>query len=236
MTRTHPIARVLALTATVAALAACAAWLLTGCGTPGEAHSAGPAPTASAPVRLWPGQKSATTPPVEPGPQAGERVPGIPARPDGNIHALSALDIVRAEIEARPHTYSGADGMDDDTARKILACTEPGPNCPLRVPQYHDLTGNGRDDLVVGFDMAEGSVGLRAYTLDAEGHLIRILATSDVPFSVEVAGRELIVRSPAQLAGYETRYVWAWDAALHSMRLARQEIRKIHPTPADRSS
>ncbi|MFD7662157.1 hypothetical protein [Streptomyces sp. NPDC059788] len=225
-----------------AAPAAGLALLLCGCGASGQALVARPAATASAPVRLWPDRPKPEHPAGRPEPAAPDRVPGIPRAPGGDIRALSPLAVVQAEVAAHPGVVTGGDGMYAATARRIAACTGIGaPGCPLREPCFHDLTGNGRDDLVIGFEDTpgdggsgggttggsgdDGSLGLRVYTLD-HGVLVRILSTHVRPLSVEVAGRELIVREPAELPGYENRSVYAWDAALRGMTLRREEIRR----------
>ncbi|WP_050512512.1 hypothetical protein [Streptomyces rimosus] len=219
-----------------AAPAAGLALLLCGCGAQGKALVAGPAATASAPVRLWPDLPAPERPTGRPDPPAPDRVPHMPAVPDGDIRALSALAVVQAEVAAHPGVVTGGDGMYADTARRITACARIGaPGCPLREPRFHDLTGNGKDEMIVGFEdrpdggsAADASLGLRAYTLD-HGVAVRILSTHVRPLSVEVAGREVIVREPAELPGYENRSVYAWDADLRGMTLHREEIRRVRP-------
>ncbi|WP_199930639.1 hypothetical protein [Streptomyces sp. CB02923] len=262
-----------------AAPAAGLALLLCGCGAPGEARAAGPAAAASAPVRVWPDRPAPGRSTGEPAPVPPDRVPGMPEVPGGDIRAFSALAVVQAEVAAHPGAVTGVDGMYEDTARRIAACTRIGaPGCPLREPRFHDLTGNGKDEMIIGFEDGPGDggpgdgghgnaasgngrpgndgdgngsaagngspagsgdgaradtpdealLGLRAYTLD-HGVLVRILSTHVRPLSVGVAGREVIVREPAGLPGYENRSVYAWDAGLRAMTPHREEIRRARP-------
>ncbi|MFH8406671.1 hypothetical protein ACH4FX_18035 [Streptomyces sp. NPDC018019] len=217
-----------------AASAAGLALLLCGCGTQGEALVAGPAARASAPVRLWPDRPQPEQPAGPAVPPSPDRVPGMSAAPGGDIHTLSALAVVQAEVAAHPGVVTGGDGMYEDTARRIRSCARIGaPGCPLREPRFHDLTGNGRDEMIVGFEDGSGPdtfLGLRAYTLD-HGVPVRILSTHVRPLSVEVAGHDVVVREPAELPGYENRSVFAWDPALRGMTLHRAEIRRTRPGP-----
>ncbi|MGW1926746.1 hypothetical protein ACWCQ0_48610 [Streptomyces massasporeus] len=96
-------------------------------------------------------------------------------------------------------------------------------------PYYRDLTGNGRDELIVGIRMPDQQVGVRVY-LAENGGLTRIMATVDQVISVELAGRDLIMRvSSAGIPGYEYRTAWSWDEQQHSMLPTRDEIVRVKP-------
>ncbi|MFF8608461.1 hypothetical protein ACF06X_21260 [Streptomyces sp. NPDC015346] len=220
--------RGLPLAAAVALAAASALLTLTGCGGEGGLESAGATPPAVGPVRLWPDLPPASAPPLDYGETDTERVPGI-AVPDGDVHRVDPVAVVQAEVRASPDTYSGGDGMYEETARRIGRCgAEPGA-CPVMKPYYRDLTGDGRDELIVGIRMPEQQVGVRVY-LAENGGLTRIMSTVDQVLSVDLAGRDLIMRvSSAGIPGYEYRTAWTWDERQHAMLATRDEIIRVKP-------
>ncbi len=204
--------------------------VLTGCGGEGGLKSDGPAETAVGPVRLWPELPPASDPPVDYGETDTPRVPGIAVR-NADVRSVDPVAVVRAEVAARPGTYSGGDGMDDATARAVLACDTAPAACPVLSPYYRDLTGNGRDELIVGIRMPEQQVAVRVY-LAERGGLTRVMSTVEQVISVELAGRDLIVRAAsAGIPGYEYRTAWSWDERQHSMLPARDEIVPVRTTP-----
>ncbi|MFC5721065.1 hypothetical protein ACFP1Z_12890 [Streptomyces gamaensis] len=110
--------------------------LLAGCGAPGALHHAGATPTAQAPTGLWP---DLPPPPAQDyGPAQPEAVNGVVV-PDGDLHKVNPVDIVKAQIKAHPDTVTGADApdnkaqtkatdegaLDKGTADAIGKCTEP---------------------------------------------------------------------------------------------------------------
>ncbi|MGW6390667.1 hypothetical protein ACWFR1_09180 [Streptomyces sp. NPDC055103] len=209
--------------------ALCALATATGCGGgEGGLRSAGPTPTAVGPVRLWPELPPATDPPFDYGESDTQRVPGVKA-PDNDVRRVAPLAVVQAEVRAHPDTYSGADGLYEETSRAIRACTAKPAACPVLRPYYHDLTGNGRDELIVGIRMPDQQVGVRVY-LAENGGLTRVMSTVDQVISVELAGRDLIMRvSSAGIPGYEYRTAWSWDEQQHSMLPTRDEIIRVKP-------
>ncbi|MET9674009.1 hypothetical protein ABZY68_13060 [Streptomyces sp. NPDC006482] len=214
-----------------AVLGVLGALLLTGCGGEGELKSAGPTPTAVGPVRLWPDLPPATDPPIDYGESDTQRVPGV-TLPDNDVRRVTPAAVVLAEVRAHPDTYSGADGLYEETARAIEACTAKPGTCPVLRPYYRDLTGNGRDELIVGIRMPDQQVGVRVY-LAENGGLTRIMSTVDQVISVELAGRDLIMRvASAGIPGYEYRTAWSWDEEQHSMLPTRDEIVRVKPPGA----
>ncbi|MET9438722.1 hypothetical protein [Streptomyces sp. NPDC006551] len=214
--------------AAVALSAAAALLALSGCGDVGGLESAGPTPTAVGPVRLWPDLPPATAPPLDYGETDTQRVPGIKA-PGDDVHRVDPVAVIQAEANAHPDTYSGADGMYEETARQIARCTTEPKTCPVMKPYYRDLTGDGRDELIAGIRMPEQQFGVRVY-LAENGGLTRIMATVDQVISVETAGRDLIMRvSSAGIPGYEYRTAWSWDEQQHSMLATRDEIVRVKP-------
>ncbi|MFE6714781.1 hypothetical protein [Streptomyces sp. NPDC057695] len=203
-----------------------------GCGrNEGGLESAGATPAAAGPVRLWPDLPPATDPPIDYGESDTERVPGVEV-PDNDVHSVDALTVVTAEVRAHPDTYSGPDGMYAETARAVRACGTAPAACPVMRPYYRDLTGNGRDELIVGIRMPDQQVGVRVY-LAENGGLTRIMSTVDQVISVELAGRDLIMRvASAGIPGYEYRTAWSWDEQQHSMLPTRDEIVRVKPGPS----
>ncbi|MFC5721655.1 hypothetical protein ACFP1Z_15900 [Streptomyces gamaensis] len=199
---------------------------VTGCGTVGEPLSAGRTAPAAAPSPLWPDRSPAPTPTGEQhGDASSTPVPGIPAVPAGDIRRVDPYSVIKAEVAAHRHDVTGADGLDEETAAKLVSCSQEHRDCPLRTPVYSDLTGDGRVDLIMGIEMGEHFLGLRCYTV-SDGRLIRIMATVVRPSSVEVSGRDLIVWEPSTTPHYAVRSVYSWDAHRRYMDLQSDEIRR----------
>ncbi|MFJ8375575.1 hypothetical protein ACIQ9I_28905 [Streptomyces sp. NPDC094461] len=202
--------------------------LLTGCGNGGGLRSAGPTPVAVGPARLWPELPPASAAPYDYGEGETARIPGIKV-PDGDVHRLDPVAVVRAGLRARPNRSSGTADLPADTVRKINACRTTPAACPVLRPYFRDLTGDGRDDLVLGIRLADHQLSVRVYMPEAGG-LTRILSTSDAVISVELAGRDLIMRVPSAITGYEYRTAWSWDARQRAMLPTQDEIQRIPPS------
>ncbi|MFH8984362.1 hypothetical protein [Streptomyces varsoviensis] len=215
-----------ALAAAVATAAAATAAAGCGAGAGGEPVSAGGTAPAAAPSPLWPSRSPAAVPTAEePGKVPSTAVPGFRRVPSENIREVDPLAVIKAELAAHPGEATGADGMDATTARRLAACSARGPGCPLLAPVHRDITGNGKDDLILGFEMADGLLGLRCYTF-VRGVLTRVMATVVRPTTVEVAGGDLIVWEPSPTPNYAIRSVYSWDAHRDYMELQSDEIRR----------
>lgn len=209
--------------ATAALGAAVGAALLAGCGTDGgRLQSAGPAPTAIGPARLWPQLPPASAAPYDYGEGATARIPGI-TLPHDDVRALDPIAVVQADLKATTSRSSGSDELPADTVRRITACRTARAACPVLQPYYRDLTGSGRDDMVLGVRRSDGRLSVRVYMAHA-GALTRIMAVSDAVISVELAGRDVIMRVPSAITGYEYRTVWSWDDQQHAMLPTQDEI------------
>ncbi|MFF3211785.1 hypothetical protein ACFYYB_14130 [Streptomyces sp. NPDC002886] len=200
------------------------------CGDTGELAGAGATPTASGPVHLWPGRAGAVVPPADPGGAPPEYVPGIAPVRDQNVHGIDPATLVQAELRAHPNVQTGPDGMPPETIAAIEACGADGSDpkkCPVLTPYYRDLTGNGKDELIVGIEYPEQQMSVRVYTADTEGRLNRIMATTDTVISVELAGRDVILRVPSGNAGYEVNTTWSWDETQRSMLPTWEQIVRV---------
>ncbi|MEU2264635.1 hypothetical protein ABZ557_31175 [Streptomyces sp. NPDC019645] len=213
-----------------------AALLLAGCDDAGGLESAGPTPTAVGPVELWPELPDISAPPVDYGERDTEHIRGIKV-PDGDVHSVDPIAVVQAEVAAHPGEVTGPDGLYEQTARQIRECgTKPG-KCPVLKPYYRDLTGDGKDELIVGITMPEQQTAIRVY-MPEKGGLTRIMSDAEAIVSVELAGRDLILRAvSAGIPGYEYRTAWSWDEQQRAMLPARDEIVRVKPSrPTPESS
>jgi hypothetical protein len=211
-------------TAAVALLLAATA-TLTGCGDTGALKGAGPTPTAIGPNRLWPNLAPASSPAWDYDDGEAELMRGVTV-PGGDIHQVDPVAVVRAEISQHPDAYTGDKASYRETERRMADCAD-GPakgRCPVLTPYYRDLTGDGRDDLTLGFRLLPGTqTAVRVYTVQS-GRLVQVMSNDDAVTGVELAGRSVIIRSPSDIAGYEYRFQWTWDADQHVMLLTHDEM------------
>lgn len=195
-----------------------------GCGDAGGLRAAGPAPTAISPAKLWPGLRPESTPAYRYDVAAREPVRGV-AVPGDDIRKVDPVAVVQAEIAAHPDSY-GSKGPYHGTADRLADCA-PGRDrsrCPVLRPYFRDLTGDGRDEMALGFRLyPTNQTAIRVYTV--ENHrLFQVLADNDAVIGVELAGRTVIVRSPTGISGYEYRTTYAWDPQRHAMVFDRDEF------------
>ncbi|MFF9345967.1 hypothetical protein [Streptomyces sp. NPDC014734] len=217
----------------VAALGAVAGGaLLAGCGAGGGLRSTGPAPHAIGPARLWPELPPASAAPYDYGEGETARIPGIEL-PDGDVHRLDPVAVAQAGLKARPDRSSGTAALPADTVRRINECHDAPASCPVLRPYFRDLTGDGKDDMVLGIRLPDDQVSVRVYMPEAGG-LTRILSTSDAVISIELAGRDLIMRVPSAITGYEYRTAWTWDQRQRAMLPTRDEILRMPPPRTSR--
>ncbi|MFB7464501.1 hypothetical protein ACFCZ1_13560 [Streptomyces sp. NPDC056224] len=208
--------------------------LLAGCDDSGGLAGAGPAAPASGPVHLWPGRQGAVVPPADPGGAPPEYVKGIPPVRDQDVHGVDPVALVQAEVRARPKADAGADGMPPGTAASIGECgtRDAQPEaCPVLAPYYRDLTGDGKDELIVGIEFPDSMMSVRVYTADEHGRLNRIMATTQTVITVDLAGRDVILRAPSGNNGYELITAWSWDEKQLTMLPTREQIVRVPGRP-----
>jgi hypothetical protein len=205
--------------AAVALLSATAA----ACGSAGGLQDAGPVRTAVSPAKLWPDLRPASSPAYPYDVATRETVEGVTV-PGDDIRRVDPVDVVEAEIAAHPDDY-GSKGAYHATVDRVKECGAGGDQarCPLLKPYYRDLTGDGRPDLTFGFRLyPTNQTAVRVYTVERH-RLVQVLADNDAIIGVELAGRALIERSPADISGYEYRTTWEWDPGQRAMVFSRDE-------------
>ncbi|WP_258054554.1 hypothetical protein [Streptomyces sp. Ru71] len=214
--------------AVLAVLAVALGAVSAGCGDSGALQGAGPTPTAVSPARLWPSLTPASSPAYDIDEVEREVVKGVRV-PGDDIRKVDPAAIVRAEIAAHPATYKtgGKAGETFPETARLLDDCDQGPErgkCPVLKPYYRDLTGDGHDDLALGFRLLPGPMtAVRVYTVDRH-RLVQVMKWEDAVSAVEVAGRSLVISSPSDLARYEYRLEWTWDPDQKAMLLTHDEM------------
>ncbi|WP_327317819.1 hypothetical protein [Streptomyces sp. NBC_01235] len=195
-----------------------------GCGDAGELKGAGSTPTAISPDQLWPDLTPAASPAFDIGEVDTQVVKGITV-PGGDIHTVDPVTVVRREIAESPGDYT--EGAYDETARRMADCGRSGVQglrCPVLKAYYRDLTGDGHDDMTLGFRQLPGNLtAVRVYTV-RKNRLVQIMGYEDAVSAVELAGRSVIIRAPSEVAGYEYRLQWTWDQQQRAMLLTNDEM------------
>ncbi|WP_327327646.1 hypothetical protein OG735_37810 [Streptomyces sp. NBC_01210] len=172
-----------------------------GCASETGARDGGVAPRLSPPISpqpLWP-QYAPPSPPA-----AGESSPsykryltvdGITV-PAGGLRKVAVKELLEKDPNVPPLVRAA-----------MKNC--PGSGCGLRSPAYRDLTGDGRDELVVALD--EESVGLTLIQVYwAVGGTVRPVLISWGPIGLtgETFGHDLVLTSTGDDGRFTTRYRW----------------------------
>lgn len=184
-----------------AVLAVCAAVTAVGCAAQAGVRDDGAAPTLSAPasaVPLWPEYTpSAATPPREK-PDLARYLPVDKVRlPAGGLAALSAKDLLLHD----PNVPA--------VVQKQISVCPGGGNCALRDAVQRDLTGDGRDELVVAVDLPQFErTLLQVYT--ASGHTVRpvLIYWGPPGLTGETFGRDLLISAIGEDGRVTTRFRW----------------------------
>ncbi|MEV0410380.1 hypothetical protein AB0I68_06075 [Streptomyces sp. NPDC050448] len=180
--------------------------------------------TAHAPQTLW---ENIHPDPPGPGQQAGKAavVPGLPKVANAGMRGVNAVEVVRADITSATAQDRGTGLLVDPRAVQRLArCTQAvdgGPHCPVRPAVLHDVTGDGRDELITALDIDGRVSELRVYTVRDDGSIARILARRGVLEGVEVAAEHLAVREPTSNPEKVSVSDYAWDPKAGIMNLSQ---------------
>lgn len=166
------------------------------------------------------------------------RIPGIRVT-GGDVRGLDPVAVVRAGLKVPPERAGGGGELPARTVRLVEACESVPRTCPVLPPYFRDLTGDGRDEMVLAVRMPGRQLSVRVY-MPESGGLTRIMSTSDAVISVQLAGRDLIMRAPSAITGYEYRTAWSWDGRQRAMLPAQDEILRTRDggrrTPVPRPS
>ncbi|MFJ8434337.1 hypothetical protein ACIQ9P_23835 [Kitasatospora sp. NPDC094019] len=190
-----------------------------GCAAPGELRDHGavtPVTPSPARVPLWPGAPTAPSPtPQEP---TGSRSPEPPPQPVPDL-TVPGQDITAVDVRA---LVAKDPGVTQDE-RRVL---EPCAGCELRAPEYRDLTGDGRPELLLAVGLAD-TVVLHVYTASGDRllpiHRVSLLKV----FGAETVGTDLWLYEPT--GSFRTGRLYRWDGV--RLVLADQKVEGIGPTP-----
>ncbi|WP_241777552.1 FG-GAP repeat protein [Streptomyces sp. CT34] len=139
--------------------------------------------------------------------------------------------VLKAQLDADDRRRAPA--FDKKTEDRIRACPDRPKTCPVRTPEYQDLTGDGKEDLIVGIEAEDHTVAIWVYMLKG-GVVNRILNTAGTPLAVDVTEGKLIMREPTQTPGYEIRTVFGWNR--HSQVMEMQATEYDWQSPAATAS
>jgi hypothetical protein len=172
---------------------------LAGCAGAGGLHDAGPTAAPSAQPSavasaLWPAADVVASPSPSPTPQAAAQpLPGIDV-PGDDIRAVDP----RTVLEKDP-------AVSGDERRALGGCQ----GCKLYPAQYRDLTGDGRDELLIAVQSDDQRGSLHVYQLRGHGVLPLLALPVQTGFRADTVGHDLEVTEPA---GDDTRTVFRWNA------------------------
>ncbi|WP_371644245.1 hypothetical protein OG974_22495 [Streptomyces sp. NBC_00597] len=180
--------------------------------------------TVHAPQSLWAGIHPD---PPGPGQQPGTAavVPGLPKVAGSSMRGVNAVEVVRADIKAAA-AQDGDTGrlVDPRAVQRLAPCTravDGGPDCPVRPAALHDVTGDGREELITALDIDGRLSELRVYTVRDDGSITRILSRRGVLEGVEVAAEHLAVREPTSNPEKVSVSDYVWDPGAGIMSLSQ---------------
>ncbi|MFE3580482.1 hypothetical protein [Streptomyces vinaceus] len=195
-----------------------------GCADVDGLHDDGDLGTVHAPQSLW---TDIHPDPPGPGQNPGTAavVPGLPKVAGLSMRGVNTVEVVRADLTAATAQDEGTGRLVDPRAVQRLAlCTQAvdgGPDCPVRPPVLHDVTGNGREELITALDIDGRLSELRVYTVKDDGSIARILSRRGVLEGVEVAAEHLAVREPTSNPEKVSVSDYVWDPKAGIMNLSQ---------------
>ncbi|MEU9486427.1 hypothetical protein AB0D83_22625 [Streptomyces decoyicus] len=169
--------------------------LLTGCAGVDGLQSEGRARDVDAPLVLWPGYSPAP-PGRDENPVALVPVPNVPRIPSGTMADANPLAVLDADIAAQGRT-------------------PPAPKA-VRRPELHDITGDGKANLIMAVDLDPRTSELRVYSV-RRTVVTRVLVLRGVLAGVDLAAGHLVIREPTKDPRYVSVTDYVWDG--HSMTL-----------------
>lgn len=168
------------------------ALLATGCAGVEGLQSEGRARDVDAPLVLWP-DYSPAPPSRDENPAALVPVPHVPRIPGGSMADANPLAVLNADIAAQ-------------------GGKPPAPKA-VRRPELHDLTDDGKPDLLMAVNLTPRNSELRVYSV--RGAVVtRVLVLRGVLAGVELAAGHLAIREPTKDPRYVsvTDYLWDGDS------------------------
>ncbi|MFF4288238.1 hypothetical protein ACFY0R_23520 [Streptomyces sp. NPDC001633] len=187
------------------ATALCTLPLLAGCAGLEGLESDGPARDVQAPLALWP---EYTPAPLgrEDNPAALRPVAGVPHVPSGSMADADPLAVLDADISA--------EGQHPPAPRAV------------RRPALHDLTDDGKPDLLTVIDLDPRTSELRVYSV-RKTVVTRVLVLRGVLAGVELAAGHLAVREPTKDPRFVSVTDLVWDGrAMALWDLTLDEVRR----------
>ncbi|MFC4611442.1 hypothetical protein [Streptomyces maoxianensis] len=185
---------------TLAALAVGVAVSLVGCAADTGARDGGVAPPVSPPASsspLWPQY----APPAPPGDE--------PTGPDRQYLSIKGVQVGAGGLKRIP--VKELLEVDPNVPQLVRDAVRdcPGSACGLRAPVYRDLTGDGRDELIVALDEPKAELTL-IQVYRAFGTTVRPVLISWGPLGLtgETFGHDLVLASTGNDGRFTTRYRW----------------------------
>ncbi|GES33875.1 hypothetical protein AB0G60_23775 [Streptomyces angustmyceticus] len=165
------------------------ALLAAGCADVEGLESEGRARDVDAPLVLWP-DYSPAPPRRDENPAALVPVPHVPRVPSGSMADAKPLTVLDADIAGQGQTPPAAKAV--------------------RRPELHDVTGDGKPDLLMAVNLDPRDSELRVYTV--RGSVVtRVLALRGVLAGVELAAGHLAIREPTKDPRYVSVIDYLWD-------------------------
>ncbi|MEJ8648709.1 hypothetical protein WKI65_11585 [Streptomyces sp. MS1.AVA.3] len=169
--------------------------LLAGCAGVEGLQSEGRARDVDAPLVLWP-EYSPAPPGRDENPVALVPVPNVPRIPSGTMADANPFAVLDADIAAQGRT-------------------PPAPKA-VRRPELHDITGDGKANLIMAVDLDPRTSELRVYSV-RHTVVTRVLVLRGVLAGVDLAAGHLVIREPTKDPRYVSVTDYVWDG--HSMSL-----------------
>ncbi|MBW5485554.1 hypothetical protein GPJ59_27700 [Streptomyces bambusae] len=206
-----------------------------GCADTEGLSSSGDLGEVHAPLTLWGDVRPSPAPSEETRGQP-RTVPGVRAKPGGSMRDVDPLAVVRADVADAARRDGGTGRLVDPRAvRRLARCTaEPdgGPGCPVRPPVFHDLTEDGKAELITAVDIDGRQSELRVYTVRPDGSVAQVLSRHGVLEGVEVAAEHLAVREPTSNPRLVAITDYEWNRKAGVMELTAVTVDEC-PGPED---